>query len=69
MGQPPKAAGDLYARKAGMPRFAIEIPASLLRKVERLAKSDRRSRNAEIWALLEEAVEARQKKLSEPLDV
>lgn len=60
-GQPPKTASDLYARRPGMPRFAIEIPATLLCKVERIAKGNKRSRNAEIWALLEESTTAREK--------
>lgn len=61
-GRPAKPAVDLYARKPGMPRFPIEIPERLLLKIQRLAESDKRSRNAEIWALLEEAVAAREKK-------
>lgn len=61
-GRPAKTARKLYGRKPGFTRFAIEMQVDLLTRVERAATAARRSRNSEILVLVEEALEAREKK-------
>jgi metal-responsive CopG/Arc/MetJ family transcriptional regulator len=44
-----------------MPRFSIEMPASLLRRIDAASKRNLRSRNAEVRVLLGEALDARKR--------
>lgn len=68
-GKPAKSAADLAARVPGMPRFSVEVPAPLLKRVDTAAKRNDRSRNAEVRVLLAEALDARKRAEEEKSEV
>lgn len=65
-GKPQKQAEDLAVRRNGWPRFSIEVPVALLRKVDAEATRGDRSRAAEVRVLLAEAIEARRTQRDAP---
>lgn len=58
-GKPQKSAADLAERVPGMPRFSVEVPVALLKRIDAEAQRADRSRIAEVRVLLGEATEAR----------
>ena len=60
--KPAKPASELAGPRNGVVRWSQQAPTELVERIEREAAEDRRSRNGEVLALIEEALSARDRR-------